>query len=275
MQLRDAVISMNHIHLYTTYYPENKPERRQELLSCLQRNLNNTALHRVTVFNEGGDVSAFSSDKLEVINIKKRPLYQDFFKYINAQSSADAIHILANTDIYFDSNIAVLQHLDLNNTCLALARWDTTETKRPLLYNVNRSQDVWIFKGPIKSTLVADFPLGVPRCDNRLLYELQNAGYRVLNPAFSIQAFHIHKGQRALVYTEDDNVFKIAAPYRYLYPHNVYGFWQTLYFNLSHQPKLGAYRYDLKKLNNWWAIRLPRKILEVTSGKKMPLIGYH
>ncbi len=266
---------MADICLYTTYYPEKKSERREELLSCLQRNLNNVAVHRVTVFNEGGDLSAFSSHKLEVINIDKRPLYQDFFNYINAHSSADSINILANTDIYFDSNIAVLLYLDLNNTCLALARWDTTEGKRPLLYNVNSSQDVWIFKGPVKPNVKAAFPLGVPRCDNRLLYELQTAGYRVLNPAFSIQTFHIHKGQRALVYNDDDNVFKIPPPYRYKYPHNVYGFWQTLYFNLSHQPKLGAYRYDLKKLNNWWVIRLPRKILELISGKKMPLIGYH
>ena len=263
------------IHLYTTYYLELKPERRNELITCLQRNLDNPALTSVTIFNEGGDLSTFKSDKLKVIDIAQRPLYQDFFQYINQHGSNNDIHIIANTDIYFDSNIGVLPYLDLEGTCLALSRWDTTEGQRPLLYNVNRSQDVWIFKGNIKPNLKADFPLGVPRCDNRLLYELQTAGYRVLNPAFSIQAFHIHKGQRALVYTEDDNVFKIAPPYRYLYPHNVFGFWKTLYFNLSHHPKLAAYRYDIKKLNNWWIIRTPRKVLEILTRKKMPLIGYH
>ena len=52
-----------------------------------------------------------------------------------------------------------------------------------------------IFIGSIKHSLQADFPLGVPRCDNKLLFELQEAGYRILNPAFSIKAFHVHKKQ--------------------------------------------------------------------------------
>ena len=115
----------------------------------------------------------------------------------------------------------------------------------------------------------------MPRCDNRLLYELQQAGYQVLNPAFNLKAFHIHKGQRALVYNEDDNIYKIPPPYRYKYPHNMFGLWQTLAFNATHKPKLGTYRYDIKKMNNWWVIRLPRKLLEILTRKKMPLIGYH
>ena len=38
--------------------------------------------------------------------------------------------------------------------------------------------------------------------------------------------------------------------------------------------ELGSYRYDIKKLNNWWVVRLPRKIIEVITNKKLPLIGY-
>ena len=171
----------------------------------------------------------------------------------------DDIHIIANTDIYFDTNIEVLQHINLKDTCLALSRWDTADTIKPKLYNRNDSQDVWIFKGPTKQRLKADFPLGVPRCDNRLMYQLQEAGYKVLNPAFSIKSFHVHEGQRALVYTEEDNSYNIKPPYGYLYPHNVYGFWKTCFFNLKHKEQLGAYHYDAKKLNNWWVIRLPTK----------------
>lgn len=262
------------IHLYTTYYLELKPERRNELITCLQRNLDNQVLTSVTVFNEGGDLSTFKSDKLQVIDIVQRPRYQDFFQYINQHGSKRDIHIIANTDIYFDKHIGVLQHLDLENTVLALSRWDTTESAKPRLYNKNSSQDVWIFKGSINSNLKADFPLGVPRCDNRLLYELQHAGYQVLNPAFSIKAFHIHKGQRVLVYTEDDNIYKIPPPYRYKYPHNMLGLWPTIWFNSTHRVKLGSYRYDIKKINNWWIFRIPRKILEILTRKKMPLIGY-
>ena len=69
------------------------------------------------------------------------------------------------------------------------------------------------------------------------------------------------------MYTEGDNLYNLKPPYRYLYPHNVYGFFKTPYFNLKHKEQLGAYQYDIKKLNNWWVIRLPRKILEVTNKK--------
>jgi len=266
---------MSQIHLYTTFYKEKKSARRQELLSCLEKNLSNATFTKVTIFNEGADLSQLEQPKLKLIPIDNRPTYQDFFNYIKLQKEPEAIHIIANTDIYFDQHIAVLKHLDLNNKVLALSRWDTADTIKPKLYNRNDSQDVWIFKGPIKQQLKADFPLGVPRCDNRLMYQLQEAGYKVLNPAFSIKAFHIHKGQRALAYTEGDKRYNIKSPFRYLYPHNLYGFFKTSFFNLKHKEQLGAYKYDIKKLNKWWVIRLPRKILEVIFNKKMPLIGYY
>jgi len=261
--------------LYTTYYKEDNNYRKEELLSCLKKNISNKAISKLIVFNEGDSIAHLAPSKIEEVLIDKRPTYQDFKNYINANSNQDDIHIIANTDIYFDKNIKVLQHINLKDTCLALSRWDTADTIKPKLYNRNDSQDVWIFKGPVKQQLKADFPLGVPRCDNRLMYQLQEAGYKVLNPAFSIKAFHIHKGQRALVYTEGDNTYNIKPPYGYLYPHNVYGFFKTPIFNLKHKEQLGAYQYDIKKLNKWWVIRLPRKILEVIFNKKMPLIGYH
>ena len=73
--------------------------------------------------------------------IDKRPTYQDFINYINANSNPDDIHIIANTDIYFDKNIEVLKLINLKDTCLALSRWDTADTIKPKLYNRNDSQD--------------------------------------------------------------------------------------------------------------------------------------
>ena len=262
------------INYYTTYYNEENNFRKQELLSCFQNNLSNKAISKIIVFNEGESIAYLGPYRIEEIFIDKRPTYQDFINYINTNLNPDDIHIIANTDIYFDKNIEVLKHINLKDTCLALSRWDTADTIKPKLYNRNDSQDVWVFKGHIKPELKVNFPLGVPRCDNKLLFELQEAGYSVLNPAFSIKVFHIHKGQRALAYTEGDNLHNINPPYRYLYPHNLYGFFKTPFFNLKHKEQLGAYKYDIKKLNNWWVIRLPRKLIEVLTNKKLPLIGY-
>jgi len=260
--------------LYTTFYDEYNSFRKLELLQCIEYNIANPAIREIVVFNEGSSLAQLGSKKIVEIKIDKRPTYQDFINYINTNSSPDDIHIIANTDIYFDKNIEVLKHINLKDTCLALSRWDTADTIKPKLYNHNDSQDVWIFKGRIKPELKANFPLGVPRCDNRLMYEIGRAGYTVLNPAFSIKSFHVHKGQRALVYTEGDNLHNIKPPFRYMYPHNLFGFWKTCFFNLKQKEQLGAYHYDIKKLNNLWVVRLPRKLIEVLTNKKLPLIGY-
>jgi hypothetical protein len=262
------------IYLHTTFYNEKNINRRSELEEAIRINYNLSAISKIIVFNEGDSIAHIAPGKIEEVFIDKRPIFSDFINYINANSNTDDIHIIANTDIYFDKNIEVLKHINLKNICLALSRWDTTDTIKPKLYNHNDSQDVWVFKGHLKPELKANFPLGVPRCDNKLLYELQKAGYSVLNPAFSIKVFHIHKGQRALAYAEGDNTYNIKPPYGYLYPHNLYGFFKTYFFNLTHKEQLGAYKYDIKKLNKWWVIRLSIKTLEVMFNKKMPLIGY-
>ena len=266
---------MSQIHLYTTFYNEKNLNRRSEIEKAIRINFNLSAISKLIVFNEGDSIAHLAPSKIQELFINKRPTYKDFINHINTNSSPGDIQIIANTDIYFDTNIEVLQHINLKNICLALSRWDTADTIKPRLYNHNDSQDVWVFKGPVKPELKANFPLGVPRCDNKLLFVLQEAGYKVLNPAFSIKVFHIHKGQRALVYTEGDNIYNLKPPFRYLYPHNLYGFCKTLYFNYKHKEKLGAYRYDIKKVNFWWPVRLLRKILEVLTRKKMSLIGYN
>ena len=265
---------MSQIHLYTTFYNEKNLNRRSEIEKAIRINFNLSAISKLIVFNEGDSIAHLAPSKIQELFINKRPTYKDFINYINTNSNQDDIHIIANTDIYFDKNIEVLKHINLKDTCLALSRWDTTDTIKPKLYNHNDSQDVWVFKGPVKQRLKADFPLGVPRCDNKLLFELQEAGYKVLNPAFSIKSFHAHKNRRAQVYTEEDNTYNIKPPYRYLYPHNLFGYFKILYFNIYHKNKLSPYHYDIKKMNNWWPIRLIRKIVEVITKKKMPLIGY-
>ncbi|MCF1420254.1 hypothetical protein [Mangrovimonas futianensis] len=262
------------INLYTTFYNESNSARRQELISCLLKNANNPQISSIVVFNEGNSLKSMMPSKLIEVSIDKRPLYDDFIGYINSEGSSDDFHMIANTDIFFDENIGVLNDLNWNNTCFALSRYDTTEGEKPLLYNHNDSQDVWVFKGSIKEGLKAPYPLGVPRCDNRFMYDLETAGYNVLNPAFSIKVFHMHEGQRAVVYQEADNIFRISPPYRYKYPHNVFGLFKTIQHNVLKKNKLGKYHYDIKKINNWIPVRLARKFIEVVLRRKFPLIGY-
>lgn len=263
------------INLYTTFYNEKNEPRKQELISCIKKNVENSHFSTIVIFNEGDSLKELCSEKIVEVQVNKRPTYDDFIGYINSHTFKDTIHIIANTDIFFEKEIAVLEHLSLRGICFAMARWDTTESKKPLLFNHNDSQDAWVFKGMINEELKAPYPLGVARCDNRFLYDLELAGYKVLNPAFSIKAFHMHKGQRHVIYTEADNIYNIKPPYRYKYPHNLYGFFKTFLHNMSKKPKVGRYRYDIKKINTWIPVKGVRYIFETITGKKMPLIGYN
>ena len=260
------------IHLYTIFYNEKDSLRKQELIRCVLLNAKNPFVGALTVLNEGDALAAFAPGKIWDVHINKRPTYRVFFDLINKKTQPDDINIIANTDIYFDENIEVLKYIDLTNTCLALSRWDINGNGKPILYNHNDSQDVWIFKGEIKE-VKGDFPLGVPRCDNRILNELINAGYKVTNPAYSIKAYHLHMGYR-VEYTENDNKAKIAPPYRYLYPDNQFNLLKTVTFNIKHKEKLGKYKYDVKRINKLYIFRLFRKIVFLLFKKELPLIGY-
>ena len=141
------------IFLYTTSYNEKNLDRRSELEKAIRINSNLLAISKIIVFNEGDSIAYLAPSKIEEVFIDKRPTYQDFINYINSNSNPDDIHIIANTDIYFDKNIEVLKHINLKDTCLALSRWDTADTIKPKLYNHNDSQDVWVFKGPSKAAI--------------------------------------------------------------------------------------------------------------------------
>lgn len=260
------------IILYTTFYDEPSLLRRGELSTAVNRNLSLDAIDRVVILAEGFSKPEYwLSEKIVVVHISKRPVYNDFLQLILEENNPDVIRIIANTDIYFDEQIAALKHLPLDDCVLALSRWNLLPSGKTELFNRNDSQDVWVFKGPLKP-ICGNIPLGIPFCDNRFLYELQQAGYRVLNPAFSIQSFHLHAGARS-EYTKETVAQYVEGPYRYLYPHNFYSLPQTLWFNATHKVKLQPYRYDPKKMNRWWLIRMVRLFCKLCH-ISFPLIGY-
>lgn len=261
------------MNLFTTYYYEPDIKRNKELKDAIIININCEYFSKVYIFNESGNVSFISTEKVVVIPVLKRPNYQDFYRFILSSAFENQINIIANTDIFFDHNIDALRSINLDDTCLALSRWDIQPDGSAKLFNRNDSQDVWIFKGKVKEKVFGDFPVGVPFCDNRIMYELQKAGYKVFNPSFSIKAYHLHAGKRE-EYNKEKLTLYVDPPYRYLYPHNLYNLPRTLWFNLTHKNKLAPYRYDLKKINRWFIIKVVRRLWEVTTGREFPLIGY-
>jgi hypothetical protein len=126
------------------------------------------------------------------------------------------LHALAaaNADIYFDSTLSRVAAFcpltpvedegapgarstgalpSMHNRVCALLKWQadvSAEDAPPSITVRTDSQDAWIFQAPIKQEVLrsTDFYLGQPKCDNRLVRVLQQAGYQVSNPAFAVRA---------------------------------------------------------------------------------------
>jgi len=247
------------LRLFTTHYPEPDPARRAEYAECLSRNLGCEAIAEVRILVEGGvGADLPENPKLFTRAISARPTYADFFTWINEIAGPADLSVVGNSDIFFDhALVAVAGQLRLGE-CYALARWDQQADGSSRLLDRNDSQDVWIFRGKIRNELYGSFPLGVPRCDNRLLHELVAAGYRVRNPAFSIRTHHLHAGARG-EYGDTGQHF-VAPPYRYLWPHNLLGPIRTLWHNLRHPNARIAWCFDRRAAAQSLPMRIIRKI---------------
>jgi len=238
------------VRLYTTFYRDPRRHRMAEYVECLNHNLACAAIDEVRVLVEGPENILPASGKLRTMAIPRRPTYDDFFKWINESAAADDVSIIANADIWFDNSIGVSSRALGPRECFAMARWDGAT-----LFDRNDSQDCWVFRGPVDG-VNGEFPIGIPRCDNRVLYELQAAGYRVRNPAFSIRAHHVHKGKR-MEYATADLATCVAEPYRYLWPHNLWPMQKTLLHNTLHPAERVEWQFDLRRV----ARRLPFRAL--------------
>jgi hypothetical protein len=236
------------IRLFTTLFPEKNPARRAEYDDCLRRNLACAEIDEVCLLVDGEGVVLPNSPRLHAQKITKRPNYSDYFAWIEKLAQPLDVSIIANSDIFFDSQSGLFKVWRLpERTVLALARWDMAPGGTATLVDRNDSQDTWICRGPLRG-VNGDFAVGVPRCDNRILYELQEAGFRVANPAFSVRSYHLHEGLRG-EYAGATLPHFVPPPYRYLWPHNLWPLPRTLWHNLWHPQYRVGWRLDRRRLS--------------------------
>jgi hypothetical protein len=236
------------IRLFSTIYAEKNPVRRAEYDECLRRNLACAEIDEVCLLAEGDGIALPESPKLRAGKIAKRPHYSDYFAWIEGVARPSDVSVIANADIYFDNQLGLFRIWDLpERTALALSRWDVEADGTASLFDRNDSQDTWICRGPLRG-VNGDFPIGVPRCDNRILYELEEAGWRAANPSFSIRSYHLHEGKRA-EYASGALPQFVAPPYRYLWPHNLWPLARTLRHNFLHPTRRVGWRLDRRRLS--------------------------
>ncbi len=186
------------IRLYLNYFAHSDAARADEMRTCLLRNTENTHFNEIVILAQScrppwldGISKIVWIDVTEMKELSYgRPNFQLFFDIANSRlKSPYDFSIISNSDIWFDETIGKLGVVSLENICLAISRHEDNGSGELAWDN---SQDTWVFQGPIRRLLYAGFPMGLFCCDWRLAWELTHAGYRVLNPAFSIRCWHLH-----------------------------------------------------------------------------------
>lgn len=204
------------IRLFTNYYEDKNPQRNREILECLSRNTHNENIFHIHFLCDDLSFQYESTERYAVRMMEQRPTFSDFFSIANETCQRGDIAIISNSDIFFDETIKLAENIK-ENECYALSRWDVKANGMAIPFHRHDSQDVWIFRTPIKEIPGADLNLGKAGIDNRIAYLLKQNGYKVTNPCKSIHAFHLHlSGIRN--YIVGNKVERIPGPYEMVIP---------------------------------------------------------
>jgi hypothetical protein len=220
--------------LLTMLYNEKNSRRRQEYLSCLERNLAHPAIEHIHVFY---DTTTDDGNNILLNNLRQLPLtitlisgrvtFETLFEAATQQYNQRAI-IIGNADIFFDETLSLLDDINLAHVFIALTRWEIqtdgstkprgaswdpiTKQWKHRSGNECGSQDVWIFQAPLPPFEDGAIDLGTVWCDPYIAYQAKQAGLHVINPCLSIKSYHLHQTN----IRHNQGVNKSQKPYLFL-----------------------------------------------------------
>ena len=193
----------------------NLGDRYDEIVMCLSKNLKNKLIKKIYLFYEAENLDLIKSIKNEkiciipIITNKKRDVsFNKLVDYANKNLN-NQFCIISNNDIYFDKTLNTIFDLDFynNNYFISLTRKncdDYTTYNNKIWKPHHFSQDSWIFKSPIKQ-MEHKINLGWIQCDNIISNQYEELGYKVINPHYSINAWHLHKNNNTKTLLENYN----------------------------------------------------------------------
>ena len=195
------------VALFTSYFEQKFGDRQRELRKVMELNIACPSID--VIYNLG---HPWENEKVVNLPGYDRPTYAQFIKEMQAVE-AD-YYILANSDIYFTSEIEEIKSLQMDGKVLCLSRYDVTSGGFAKLFDYEWTQDTWIWKGKPKTLQNVDFTMGLPACDNRMAYEIAQAGLKPVNPSKDIKTYHLHLTNKRS-YTERN---RLAGPTMPLVP---------------------------------------------------------
>lgn len=217
------------LDLYVNFYIDQNPQRQNEIDQCFEYNLKNSEIDHIYVllsevhhnyFNELIENTKIDKDRFTLITIQERPTYNDYFKCSRNYTNINDLSVICNTDIILpiDTIKKIKSYSWGDDICMALTRYDINDITTFNYTFLNRvdSQDVWVVKGGFKHHELCDFTLGLPGCDNKVAFCL-NENYNVINPSLDIVTLHLHL-TKTRNYTSD---LRVSKPYLLLPPINL------------------------------------------------------
>jgi hypothetical protein len=208
------------INLFFPYYNCGHEERQQEIELCLIQNLGNKAISKIIVLIDDNSVLPIDDAKITTIYLDSRPTYKKWIE-LTSELSLNGVSVLCNSDIYFDESVKRLNDIvDSPAKFVALSRWEVVKKHTHLHPNPHWSQDVWAMncKNYLSKEMLhqLDFPIGVPRCDNKIAYLFGIFGWEVFNPCGHVKSFHVHETEMRTYHKKLD--LRIIGGVAYVHP---------------------------------------------------------
>lgn len=190
---------------YVCKYSSNLDNlRSQELETCLVNNISSNFVEKIHLFVDDEDSErrlkeiSNNSEKIVVIEIKKKPKYSDFFKYI-INNLNNKICMITNSDIYLskcDTNL--IDKLKEERIVYALTRHEH-DNSCPQIDNYLGSHDCYIFNSSfIQETIInihTNFYQNISGIESHIIKNFCDNNFIVKNPCKQIKIVHLHETQ--------------------------------------------------------------------------------
>lgn len=208
------------ISLFFPYYQCGDKERQKEIDLCLTKNANNPLIDNLFVVIDDGCECPVEDESIQVINIDARLTYKRWLE-MTAQRCDTGVTMLCNSDIYFDDSLRCINAvLKEKNSLVALSRWKLLNGEISKHPDPHWSQDTWAMNvmEELPSTFMRqlDFPMGVPRCDNKIAYLFAVQGWKIFNPIYFLKSIHAHETEMRTYHKKLDE--RILGGVAYVHP---------------------------------------------------------
>jgi|TARA_Y100001934_G_scaffold164554_1_gene195971 hypothetical protein len=208
------------INVFFPYYQCGDKERQKEIDLCLGKNAENKLINKLFVVIDDGCECPVISDNIEIIHINKRLTYKYWIE-LTQQYCQAGVTILCNSDIYFNETLSVIDEvLFSEKSFISLSRWELLGGSLSKHPNPHWSQDTWAMRvGEQLSPSFMhqlDFPMGVPRCDNKIAYLFATQGWKIFNPVDFLVSIHVHETEMRTYHKKLDD--RILGGAGYVYP---------------------------------------------------------